>query len=68
MIFHMNLEDFELIYKDDRVEIKDKKKLKTKLIDILGEHNVSDDEVDIFAYSRDAPTTQETGRCPGNAW
>ena len=50
----MNLEDFELIYKDDRVEIKDKKKIKTKLIEILGEHNVSDDEVDIFAYSRDA--------------
>ncbi len=49
----MNLEDFELIYKNDRVEIKDKKKVKAKLIDILGEENVSDDEIDIFAYSRD---------------
>ena len=49
----MNLEDFELIYKDDRVVIKDKKKVLAKLIEILGEENVSDKEIDIFAYSRD---------------
>ena len=50
----MNLEDFELIYKEDRVDIKDKKKIKTKLIEILGEENISDKEIDIFAYSKDA--------------
>ena len=49
----MNLEDFELIYKEDRVEIKDKEKVKAKLVEILGTENVSDNEIDLFAYSRD---------------
>ncbi|MFX1257210.1 MAG: FAD-binding oxidoreductase [Promethearchaeota archaeon] len=50
----MNLkEDFELIYKEKRCEIKDKKKIKLKLIKIVGKENVSDDNIDILAYTKD---------------
>ena len=50
----MNLDDFELIYKENRVEIKDKQNVKKKLIEIVGEKNVSTDEIDIFAYTKDS--------------
>ena len=49
----MNLEDFELIYKENRCLIKDKQSIKTKLAEILGDNNVSDDEIDLLAYSKD---------------
>ncbi|MHA1255248.1 MAG: FAD-binding oxidoreductase [Promethearchaeota archaeon] len=49
----MNLEKFELIYKDNRVKIKDKAKVKEKLSEIVGKENVSDKEIDIFAYTKD---------------
>ncbi len=50
----MKLSNFELIYKEDRVVIKDKDKIKAELIDILGEKNVSTNEIDLLAYSKDA--------------
>lgn len=49
----MNIEDFELIYKENRVEIKEKDRIKADLIKILGDKNVSTDEVDILAYTKD---------------
>ena len=49
----MNLENFELIYKDNRCEIEDKQKIISKLIEILGKDNVSDEEIDILAYTKD---------------
>ena len=49
----MNLENFELIYKENRVKIKDKTKIKSKLGEIVGNENVSDKEIDIFAYNKD---------------
>jgi alkyldihydroxyacetonephosphate synthase len=49
----MDIKDFELIYKKDRCEIKDKFDIKSKLSEIVGEKNVSDNDVDIFAYTKD---------------
>jgi len=49
----MDLEDFELIYKENRCEIKEKKKIENKLKDILGENNVSTKEIDLLAYTKD---------------
>ncbi|MFX1393080.1 MAG: FAD-binding oxidoreductase [Promethearchaeota archaeon] len=49
----MKLENFELIYTQNRVKIKDKNKIKKKLTEILGEKNVSTNEIDIFAYTKD---------------
>jgi len=49
----MNLEKFELIYKDNRVKIKDKDRVREKLSEIVGKENVSDKEIDIFAYTKD---------------
>ncbi|MFX0018941.1 MAG: FAD-binding oxidoreductase [Promethearchaeota archaeon] len=50
----MNLENFEIIYKENRIEIKNKQKIKEKLIEIVGNGNVSSDEIDLLAYSRDS--------------
>ncbi|MFX1260072.1 MAG: FAD-binding oxidoreductase, partial [Promethearchaeota archaeon] len=50
----MNLENFEIIYKENRVEIKNKQKVIRKLIEIVGDGNVSIDEIDLLAYSRDS--------------
>jgi len=50
----MKLENFELIYKDNRVIIEDKAKIKTKLSEIVGKENVSDNEIDILAYTKDS--------------
>ena len=50
----MDFKEFELIYKDNRCEIKDKQKIESKLKEILGENNISTNEVDILAYSKDS--------------
>jgi len=49
----MNIENFELIYKDNRVIIKDKPKIKARLSEVVGNENVSDSEIDILAYNKD---------------
>ncbi len=50
----MNFNDFELIYKENRVEIKDKELIKSKLIAIVGAENLSSNEIDILAYTKDS--------------
>ncbi len=50
----MNLENFELIYKEKRVYIRNKVEVKQKLEEILGEDNISSNDIDKFAYSKDA--------------
>ncbi len=50
----MDLKDFELIYKENKVKIKDKDKVKSRLLNILGESNFSDSSIDLLAYSKDA--------------
>ena len=50
----MDFKDFELIYKDNRREIKNKSKIKAKLAEIVGENNVSTNEIDLLAYTRDS--------------
>ena len=50
----MDLRDFELIYKENRIEIKDKSKIASKLAEIVGNENVSTKEVDLLAYSKDS--------------
>ena len=50
----MKLEEFDIIYNQDRVTIKDKEKLENDLIKILGKENVLSDELDLFAYTKDS--------------
>ncbi|MHA1509552.1 MAG: FAD-binding protein, partial [Promethearchaeota archaeon] len=50
----MKFDEFELIYKNDRKEIKNKAKLESELTEILGNQNVSSESIDIFAYSKDS--------------
>ncbi len=50
----MDFKDFELIYKENRSEIKNKSNIKLKLIEIIGEKNVSTEEVDLLAYTKDS--------------
>jgi alkyldihydroxyacetonephosphate synthase len=50
----MDLRDFELIYKENRIEIKDKSKIASKLAEIVGNENVSTKELDLLAYSKDS--------------
>ena len=50
----MDFKEFEVIYKENRCEIKDKKKIESKLKEIVGENNISTNEVDILAYSKDS--------------
>ncbi len=50
----MKFDEFELIYKKDRKEIKNKAKLESELTEILGNQNVSSESIDIFAYSKDS--------------
>ena len=50
----MDLKDFELIYKENRNEIKDKQKIEKRLREIVGDNNVSTKEIDILAYTKDA--------------
>ena len=49
----MDIKDFELIYKENRCEIKDKQKIKSKLSEIVGTANVSTEDIDLLAYSND---------------
>ncbi|MFW9998732.1 MAG: FAD-binding oxidoreductase [Candidatus Hodarchaeota archaeon] len=49
----MVFKDFDLIYKDNRCEIKDKQKIELKLKEILGDNNVSTKKIDILAYTKD---------------
>ena len=49
----MDLKEFELIYNENRVEIKDKQKVEAKLRKIVGFKNVSTKEIDILAYNKD---------------
>ena len=49
----MDLKEFELIYKENRCEIKDKQKIEAKLREIVGTENVSTKEIDILAYTKD---------------
>ena len=49
----MVFKDFDLIYKENRSEIKNKSNIKSKLIEIIGEKNVSTEEVDLLAYTKD---------------
>jgi alkyldihydroxyacetonephosphate synthase len=49
----MDLKDFELIYKDNRCNIKDKQNLKKRLEEIVGDKNISTKNIDILAYTKD---------------
>ncbi|MFX1567811.1 MAG: FAD-binding oxidoreductase [Promethearchaeota archaeon] len=49
----MDFKDFELIYKENRCEIKDKKKIELKLKEIVGDSSVSTSDIDILAYTKD---------------
>ncbi len=49
----MDLNNFELIYNKNRCEIKDKEAIKMKLGNVVGKDNVSNNEIDILAYSKD---------------
>ncbi|MGQ4872819.1 MAG: FAD-binding oxidoreductase [Promethearchaeia archaeon] len=49
----MTLDNFEIMYKKERREIKNKEKIISKLKEILGEENVSYNEIDLLAYSKD---------------
>jgi alkyldihydroxyacetonephosphate synthase len=50
----MDLNEFDLIYKDNREEIKNKTKIVSKLAEIVGENNVSTKNIDILAYTKDS--------------
>ncbi|MHA1229975.1 MAG: FAD-binding oxidoreductase [Candidatus Helarchaeota archaeon] len=50
----MGIKDFETIYKRKKSIIKNKEKIVSELRKILGDENVSVEEVDILAYTRDA--------------
>jgi len=50
----VNLDNFEIMYKEHRVEIHDKKKIEKKLQKILGNNNFSSKSIDLMAYSKDA--------------
>lgn len=50
----MNLNDFEVIYNENRCQIKDKQKVVAELKKIIGDDNVSTKEIDILAYSKDS--------------
>ena len=50
----MDLKDFDLIYKENRWEYKDKKKIEDKLRKIVGDNNISSNEIDLLAYTKDS--------------
>ncbi|MCP4762749.1 MAG: FAD-binding oxidoreductase [archaeon] len=49
----MDLKKLNLMYKENRVTIKNKDDIFQKLLNILGKDKVSMDQIDIFAYSQD---------------
>jgi len=50
----MKLDEFELIYKNDRIDIKNKAKIVSELTEIIGKQNVSIKPIDILAYTKDS--------------
>ncbi|MBY9009723.1 MAG: FAD-binding oxidoreductase [Candidatus Lokiarchaeota archaeon] len=50
----MKFDEFELIYKNDRIEIKNKAKIVSELTEIIGKQNVSTEPIDILAYTKDS--------------
>ncbi|MFX0028552.1 MAG: FAD-binding oxidoreductase [Candidatus Hermodarchaeota archaeon] len=50
----MDLKEFELIYSENRVKIRDKSKIEAKLKEIVGMNNVSTKEIDLLAYTKDS--------------
>jgi len=48
----VNLDKFEVIYKENKIKIQDKKRIKKELEGILGAGNVSTEEIDLMAYSK----------------
>jgi len=50
----MEFKDFELIYKENRVEINDRTKIESDLRDIVGSNNVSTMKIDLLAYTKDS--------------
>ena len=50
----MNLKEFELIYREDRVKIDDKDEIESELTVVLGKENVSAKKMDILAYTKDS--------------
>jgi alkyldihydroxyacetonephosphate synthase len=53
-VIDLNFEDFELVYKEDRTEIKNKDKILDELKHVIGDKNVSILKSDILAYTRDS--------------
>jgi alkyldihydroxyacetonephosphate synthase len=50
----MDLKEFELIYKENRVIIRDKPAIESRLKAIVGLNNVSTKDVDLLAYTKDS--------------
>ncbi len=50
----MDFKDFELIYKENRVKIKNRSSIQSKLGEIVGSANVSTKDIDILAYTKDS--------------
>jgi alkyldihydroxyacetonephosphate synthase len=50
----MNFKGFELIYTEDRCDIKHKDEIENKLKGVIGKENVSSEQIDLLAYTRDA--------------
>jgi alkyldihydroxyacetonephosphate synthase len=50
----VNLDNFEIMYKDNRVNIHDKQKIEENLKGILGTKNFSSKSIDLMAYSKDS--------------
>jgi len=50
----VNIDNFEIMYKERRVEIHDKQRIENKLLKILGNRNFSSKAIDLMAYSKDA--------------
>ncbi|MEJ2249171.1 MAG: FAD-binding oxidoreductase [Candidatus Lokiarchaeota archaeon] len=49
----MDLKNFELIYKKDRIELEDKSRIESELRKIVGKENVSIKEIDLLPYTKD---------------
>jgi len=49
----MDLNDFELIYKKNRIKIENKARIISRLSEVVGKQNVSVSEIDLLAYTKD---------------
>ncbi|MFX1395428.1 MAG: FAD-binding oxidoreductase [Promethearchaeota archaeon] len=61
----MKFENFELVYRENRCQIKDKELIKKKLIELLGENNVSNEKIDLLAYTKDSTLISLNWRIEG---